>query len=658
MVQVLISLIIFAAAAVAILVLYRMRVNEHSEAAHLNRHAIEDLGDIVKVELADSTKEDEFKVYGDIEYEAVTRNKRRVNRAYRNCVYGIPEDVRITKAAMRNILEKNLPAFEEACKYVDFGALYLLEPMQKWVILVYILRRKLGNGFVIQYLEDKYGVSKIRKVNDGMGTMPRRCFDVELLDFIFSGEVSQSDMTYAVAIDILVNMVYARLRGLGCIEDLRYLSIDGFHYGTSGSVRYAVDGKYDIPYRSTNSVWVQIDAKWVHFSFLDFYTEDEMARVTNLINSWGHAAPMNEKMPYKVNDAADGSRITTVRPPSGECWATFVRMFTLTVRTMKWLIDKPEVHNWELPRQLIYYLMRAEETTAFTGQQNTGKTTMMAAAVDDVDLVNIRVLEMSFELALREIYTDRDIYTVKPTDYVSAAELQDMLKKTDAYLSLVGEVAQDIVAARMIQFCIIASAFTIFSHHAKTDKALVEGLAQSLVACGEYKDHEVALSVVLDAIQNNVHLDFMTVGGNKLRFIDYISEIRKEDTTVPYPEMAELLSKARGASKGRKADFLAQCLIAYADLSREYMTRKTDRVAYTTNKIIEFNKRTMAYEPKGWYSAEAMTRILKKLEDDDRKGFLSFYYRYWRKGEEDPYDGYIPDKLKADLLGGTRGGEG
>ena len=58
---------------------------------------------------------------------------------------------------------------------------------------------------------------------------------------------------------------------------------------------------------------------------------------------------------------------------------------------------------------------------------------------------------MAPEMYLREIYPQRNILSVQETPTVTAAELQDALKKSDAALSIVGEVATDIIAARMIQ---------------------------------------------------------------------------------------------------------------------------------------------------------------------------------------------------------------
>lgn len=627
MVQIIIGAIVSAIIAVILFFLYKKRKNERTDLEEYARNSLEKELATIKIELAELVKDDNMIITNDINYEAIIRNKRRVSIALTDCVYGIDSAVSIVKALIRDILERDLPTMEDINEVVDFSNLMLLEPMVKWEVLVAKLKSRLKNDKVVDYLDTKYNISELREVDEGSG-IKRRCFDYKLLDKVFSNEVDS--INYSEALNLVGTLLFQKYKGFGCIDTLRALPIDGLNFGTSGSIRYEIDGNYDAPYRMTNSVWVQINAKWVHFSFLDFYKVGEMKRVVNQIMSWGTTAPMNEKRAYKVNDMYDGSRVTAIRPPAGECWACFIRKFTLSVYSMEQLMKREYVHNWELPAKLMQFLMKAEETTAFTGQQNTGKTTMMKSAIEYVDVVNIRVLEMSFELALREIYPGRNIFTVKPTDYVSASNLQDTLKKTDGYLSLVGEVAEDIVAARMIQFCIIASAFTIFSHHGKDDAGLIEGLAQSLVASGEYKDHNVALSTVLDAIQNNVHLNFMDYGNTKLRYIEYISEIYKEDTVVAYPEVVKLLEEAKTAFKSENVNVLAQCMIAYTNLTREYYTRSTDRVRFSSNKIIVFDRETMTYKPNDWYSPRAFARILSKLHDNDKQEFLAFWRENWR----------------------------
>ena len=256
--------------------------------------------------------------------------------------------------------------------------------------------------------------------------------------------------------------------------------------------------------------------------------------------------------------------------------------------------------------------MRSEQTCAFTGQQNTGKTSMMKAAMADVAMVNIRILEMSFELAIRELYPWKNVLTAKPTDYVTSSQVQDLFKKTDGYLSMVGEVAEDIVAARMIQFCLIASAFTIFSHHAKNDEDLINGLANSLVSSGEYENHDIATSTVLDAIKNNVHLDF--VHGE--RCIAYISEIVKLNEIAPYPAI-------------KRSATIQEAIDQMTMVQREFFTRTTDRVRFKSRKIVVLNPDNMTYEAREGYSPAALRRILTKLQGEDRKEFIAWYRKNW-----------------------------
>lgn len=476
-------------------------------------------------------------------------------------------------------------------------------------------------------LNDKYRFDEpvLRPNEDAVNTM-RYIVDSKRLESIFKEELGDYKFTYDNMLDIISRIMFSMMYGPGIVTTLRRLDVDGFNLGTSGSIRYHIDPdsvteltQGGIPiYRMENSIWVQINAKWIHFSCLDMKTENEMKRVVTRLSSWGTTAPMTEHKPWKVNDGYDGARITTIRPPSGESWAVFVRKFSAGLYSKEKLLHKVDtagydiLRNWKLPSMLMFFLMRSEQTVPFTGQQNTGKTSMMKAVMADIKMVNIRVLEMSFELAIRELYPWKNVITVKPTDYVTSSQLQDLLKKTDGYLSMVGEVAEDIVAARMIQFCLIASAFTIFSHHAKTDEDLINGLANSLVACGEYENHDVAMSTVLDAIKHNVHLDFK----RDQRAIAFISEIVKLDEIAPYQEI-------------REVENATQALVQLTQLQREFYTRTTDRVRFESRHILEFDPEDMTYKATNLYTPETLENILKKLDVDERKMFIKFYTENW-----------------------------
>lgn len=637
MVQIILTLVAVAVLGLVTFLLYRARKNERPSVEFSQRITIETLGELVSQELSELVRDDDLVLTSDKHFEALSYKKRTLAKALDECIYGVEKAKNVVLSHIRYIIERELPEVQDCKDVVDFNDIFYIDPNIQWEILIYIVKKRHKTD-AMAYLCDKYDLATERDiVNEITGGTNKRClFDAEFMNKVLETELDGHELEYNEMLDIITILVYRSRYGFGVVDTLRGLDIDGFNFGTSGSVRYVIDGTYNVPYRTTNSVWVQLKAQWIHFSFLDFGKEEEMKRIVNQLVTWGTTAPMTEKVPYKVNDAYDGARVTAIRPPAGECWACFIRKFSSGLYVKERLLNKKSVHNWELASDLIYYLMRAEQTVPFTGQQNTGKTSMMKAAMADIRMVNIRILEMSFELAIRELYPWKNVITVKPTDYVTSSQLQDLLKKTDGYLSMVGEVAEDIVAARMIQFCLIASAFTIFSHHAKTDIDLINGLSNSLVACGEYENHDVAMSTVLDAIKHNVHLDF--VKGE--RVIEHISEIVKHNEIEDYPTFSSCIEKALkeiypDGSVTSLEDLpddmpvIGIIQTANAILNREYYTRKTDRVRFTSREIIKFNPETMTYEAKDAYTPEMLRSICNKLKGEDRKNFISWYRKNW-----------------------------
>ena len=593
--------------------IYIMRKNERKAISYQSRETIDTLGERYSKELAEMVREDDNTITSAAHYEALTYKKRTLAKSLDECTYGVEKSKNTVLSHIRQLVERDFVTAEECKEVLELTDAYYIDPSIKWEILIYLVKKEHRND-PMAYLCDQYGIHKERDIpNEFNGEIQKRCLvDETYLDDMLLGELGSRELEYNELLDLITILIYRKRYGFGVVDTLRALDVDGFNFGTSGSVRYVIDGNYNVPYRTTNSVWVQLRAKWIHFSFLDFKEEEEMKRIVNQLVSWGATAPMTEKQPYKVNDAYDGARITAIRPPVGECWALFCRKFSSGLYNKEKLLNKPYVKNWELPSKLIYYLMRSEQTCAFTGQQSTGKTSMMKAAMADVAMVNIRILEMSFELAIRELYPWKNVLTAKPTDYVTSSQVQDLFKKTDGYLSMVGEVAEDIVAARMIQFCLIASAFTIFSHHAKNDEDLINGLANSLVSSGEYENHDIATSTVLDAIKNNVHLDF--VHGE--RCIAYISEIVKLNEIAPYPAI-------------KRSATIQEAIDQMTMVQREFFTRTTDRVRFKSRKIIVLNPDNMTYEAREGYSPAALRRILTKLQGEDRKEFIAWYRKNW-----------------------------
>jgi pilus assembly protein CpaF len=306
----------------------------------------------------------------------------------------------------------------------------------------------------------------------------------------------------------------------------------------------------------------------------------------------------------------DKSRVLALCPPLSEYWACFIRKFEVTPLDLHKLIYKDYITNWELAEGMIRFLMRGQITTAFTGRQGSGKTTMMAAAVQEIDpRYTLRIIEMAPELYLREMYPERNILSLQETPTISASMAQDALKKSDAAVSLVGEVATDDVAMRMIQLAQVASLFTMFSHHANTPEDLVYAIRNSVANAGGITNIKTAEQQVIDVLKVDVHPDFTPDGK---RFIARISEIVKLSESVPYPDVSK---KDLGYSK--------------AVLDREYYSRMTDRETFTTRCLIRYDLATDTYVAEELPSEGLIKYMLSVMPVEFQAEFKNFIKTQW-----------------------------
>lgn len=306
------------------------------------------------------------------------------------------------------------------------------------------------------------------------------------------------------------------------------------------------------------------------------------------------------------------TRVLAIRPGAGEYWAVFLRKFNIKNVTLEKLYCKPGIDppTANIPIELIKWFMIGRVTCAFTGRQGTGKTTAMIAAIAAIDArLTIRILEMAPEMYLRERYPDRNIYSVSETQYVTAAELQDALKKSDAAVSIVGEVATDAIAARMIQMGQVASLFTIFSHHANRAKDLINAITNSIVASnGGGATTATIQPQVIDVIKIDIHMDFDVTG---FRYFERITEIIPVDREIePYnPKDPDSLAK----------------------IMREYFEITAVGELFTTQDIIRFDRETRSYVPVKWCSERLTEYMLKNIPKEQVEAFTEFVTSNWKE---------------------------
>ena len=607
-IEVIMTIIVIAAGIAGVIVLYRRRKNERPDAVVVERLTVDKLLNEVKLALAELVKDDSFFGKDDEEWEAAYKRKRRLKLALKNCVYGIEADKIIVKDLIRDIIKVHLPTEAEISDIIDFNG-YYVEPMVKWEILMYFLKKTYKKD-AMTYLIKTYGWDRVRyDIEDG--TVPHHLVTEEDLNYAYEHEIKRR-LTYFEQLDIMATIIYTKYKGFGCIDTLREQNVDGINMGTSGSIISAyLDVDSELP-KAAQSIWIYYDGKYIHLDFLTTYTEEEMRRIILLICMYNNPGSLTEKRGYMVNTMYDKTRVLAIRPGAGEYWAVFLRKFNIKNVTLERLyVKKGDPEGAFLPVQLIKWFMIGRVTCAFTGRQGTGKTTAMIAAIAAIDArLTIRILEMAPEMYLRERYPDRNIYSVSETQYVTAAELQDALKKSDAAVSIVGEVATDAIAARMIQMGQVASLFTIFSHHANRAKDLVNAITNSIVASnGGGATAATIQPQVIDVIKIDVHMDFDVTG---YRYFERITEIIPVDHVIPKynPKKHEQ---------------------SLAEITRAYYDITAVGELFVTQDIIRFDREHKRYVPVRWCSERLTEYMLKNIPEDQRSDFRRFVVTNWDK---------------------------
>ena len=177
--------------------------------------------------------------------------------------------------------------------------------------------------------------------------------------------------------------------------------------------------------------------------------------------------------------------------------------------------------------------------------QGCGKTTLLMALVESIPPeYTLRVLELAFELHLRRWYPKRNIVTFRETATVDGWAGLELQKKTDGAVSIIGEVASARVAAWMVESGQVGSLFTLFTHHAKTTRALVLSLRNSLLKEVSFSNEQVATQQVVNVVNFDVHLHLDREGR---RYVERVTQIRERPDLSAGYELIDLVVYENGS---------------------------------------------------------------------------------------------------------------
>ncbi|MNO55037.1 Type II/IV secretion system protein [compost metagenome] len=521
-------------------------------------------------------------------WQRKVKARTELRQALRGCTFGDMDDKRFVKSYIRDLLISSYGLSENHLdQIIPFHDQSRLTVQDRFEILMYLYGLRYGDDALTQIIAE-YQLDDMKTIDaEDAENASKYEITAEDIDTVFYREYRM--LSFQEKLDVIVQRVYQSYKGFSVVDLIREQRIDGVSGGVSGLTENGwilqenyldEDGREKT--RTWDSVWIFYQGKSIHLSFLSFGSEAELKRVCQNIYKYNYPGQLSEANGYKVNEMKDGSRVVVVRPPFSESWAFFVRKFDVKSAVLEQLIQGEQA---SLPIQLLKYLMKGCRITAITGSQGSGKTTLLMALVKHINAsYTLRVQEMSFELNLRKMYSSRNILSFRETDYITGQAGLDLQKKTDGTVNILGEVATDEVAAWMVQMAQVASLFTLFTHHAKTFRDLIESLRNSLLKTGVFRDEAIAELQVAGVIDFDVHL-CRDAQGN--RYIERISECRRLDDV--------------NESKRR----------------------------YVENVIVEY--RDGGYVPANPISIESQCEISRELTPGDRDRFQKFLDEYWRE---------------------------
>lgn len=547
------------------------------------------------------------------EYQRRRNRRKELRKALRSCMHGDTSAKSYVKSYLKDVLLKTYDFNETNINLViPFDRPDRLSEQECFDILLYTYTKSHRKD-AFNHLVKKHNLDSLQRDRNGLKVYK---ITREQIREVYNKE--RPKLSFDDKLNIVVQRVYQMYKGHGVIDALRDQNIDGVNGGTSGvpdSVIKSIDIEdyhnqmQQIP-RAHDAVWVFYQGKAIQLEFLGFGSEKELIRVSRNIYSYGSSGELNAKRGYVVNDMADGSRILVVRPPLAESWAFFVRKHD---HKLVELNEQIKGKNAQLAIKMLIFLVLGKQTTAITGPQGSGKTTILKGLMKYIQVKNIRVQEKIFELWARKLFPDKNILTLRETPTVSAQEGMDTMKKSDGAVNIVGEVASHDVASLAIQAGEVASEYTIVTHHARKFYKLVNALRNSLIANGDFTDEVAATEQVISWLNFNVHL---VLTGSGERYIERISQNVPIDQHADYPE-----------SKPSDASSLEEKIEVLTDIVREYAVRKTDRKLYEQRDVIVWENG--GYVVKDRFSEDKINEMILNMDAEDAEEFKRFLQENW-----------------------------
>lgn len=540
------------------------------------------------------------------EYEKKKKSKSQLRQNLKLAASGDRRAKRFVKMYIKNMLQDpkmNLGVNEATINFIiPFNREEELKPEDKFEIILYIAYNYLkdSNGHPCE----QSGFAKVIRDFDVLVPVMENGekiydFTREKLDQIYHDMIRQYSLTYSDKLEILAQRIFEDYKGFGICDMLFETGIDEVAVGLSGISKdgYEIANAKNLRY-TYQSIWIMVGGIKLRMSCIQLKSQEELVRVVSNIYKYGANRVLSRKSGYVISTMKNGSRVVVARPPFVNTYFFIARKFDSAPSLAPEEIIKG--NNNIIALTLIKWLIKGQRTIAITGAQGSGKTVTLKSLIRFIDAtLSLRVQEISAELNLNYAYPYRNIISMQETETIGSQEGLNFQKKTSGDVNIIGEVAEAIQANYVIQTSMVASLFTLFSHHAKTAIDLVLSFANNLLdpVVGIYRDKKEAIEMVAKILNIDIHME------NKKghRYMERITEIIPL-TNVQYPTEVEN-SRA-----------------THEDDEREFFKRQTDRTLFKCVDLVKFeNGEFVLYN----LPSDAMIAdIRSKLTYEEEKQFI------------------------------------
>lgn len=538
------------------------------------------------------------------ELEQKNNTKSEIRLALKEAAYGNKSARSLILQYIRDIIRgtKGNISAETIDNVIPFGRKEMLKSRDKVEICIYLYERKYKKRGFAQMIDD-YSLNAPKKRKDGNIYYEISSTDI---DTVYTDLIAKEVLSYQDKLNIVAQRIFAQYKGFGAADILFRTTVDEIDGGVSGipenNFEISVDNPDDIEY-SYDSIWIMYKGINIKMSCLSFGSQSELKRVCQNIYKFNPPAALSKRNGRIVSTMADGSRIVVVRPEVSDSWVFFARKFdsTPSIAPDKLFSDENSI----VPITVMKWLIRGYLNIGITGAQGTGKSTTLKSLIRFIpESLSLRIQELAFELNLRYTYPKRGIVSFQETASVSSQEELDLQKKTNGSVNIIGEIATSSAASWLIQTSMVASLFSLFTHHAKTTWDLIISIRNSLLEHGGFSDEKAAEEMVAKVLNFDIHMEKLR--GH--RFCERISEIIPiKDRRYP-SEVAAVAGNCMSLQDQLSVDTI------------EYQRRMTDRQLFDVKNIVEWHNGK--YYMVNMLSDDIIHQIRNRLSPEEESQFL------------------------------------